>query len=95
MKKIFENGGILAQIPVLLFVLVYFPLGGEKFDSTPVHVDVSFYVLQSLLCVIPIVQHLLFMNKKDGLEKSTQKNIIRVFYIVSFLLTVWNCYRFQ
>jgi len=95
MKKIYENGGILAQIPVLLFVLIYFPLKGTTSNDLPVNVNASFYVMQSLLCLAPIVQHLLFMAKKDNYDSGTQWNVLRVFYIVSFFLTVWNCMRFQ
>jgi hypothetical protein len=95
MKQIFEKGGILAQIPVLLFVLIYFPAHGTDMYDKPVHVTASFYWIQVLMCVVPIIQHFLFMNQKDKYDTGTQWNILRVFYIVSFFLTVWNCMRFQ
>ena len=95
MKQIFEKGGILAQIPVLLFVMIYFPAHGTDMYDHPVHVTASFYWIQALLCVAPIIQHFLFMEKKDNYDSGVQWNILRVFYIASFFLTVWNCMRFQ
>jgi hypothetical protein len=95
MKEIMEKGGILAQIPVMIFVLFYFPNYGTDWKNQIVHVNTSFYVIQTILCLLPVVQHVLFMVYKDKYDSSTQWNIIRVFFIVSFFLTVWNCYRFQ
>jgi len=33
MKKLLEEGGILAQIPVLLAVLILFPIFGIKLEN--------------------------------------------------------------
>ena len=87
MKKLSEYGGVLAQLPVLLFVLIYLPFIRE--------VDWTFYLWQGLLCAAPIVEHFIFLAKKDSYDTGTQWNVLRVFYIASFLLTVWNCSRFQ
>lgn len=95
MKQFFEKGGILAQIPLLLFVMIYFPNHGTDMYNHIVNVDASFYWWQGILCVIPIVQHIFFMNYQNIVNQSTQWNIIRVFFILSFFLTVWNCMRFQ
>ena len=95
MKQIFEKGGILAQIPVLLFVLIYFPTHGTDMYDKPVHVTASFYWWQGILCIVPIVQHIFFMNYQGLVDDKVQWNIIRVFFIASFFLTVWNCIRFQ
>jgi hypothetical protein len=95
MKKLFEEGGILAQIPALLAVLILFPLFGTDANDVPVKVDASFYAWQGILCMIPVLEHVVFMRKKDSIEEGPQKTMIWAFFIASFILTVLNCMRFQ
>jgi hypothetical protein len=96
MKKIFEEGGILAQIPAMLAVLILFPLFGTSVNDMPVKVYASFYVWQGILCILPVLEHVIFMRKQGELHESgAARPVVLVFFIASFILTVLNCMRFQ
>ena len=94
MKKLFEDFGILIQIPFLLFVLIYFPLGGQTIaDDSPVVVNASFYIFQTLICLLPISQHII--GKKLLADTISGPAFKIICFGMSFILTVINCYRFQ
>ena len=96
MKKLLEEGGILAQIPVLLAVLILFPIFGTGDNDVKVKVDTSFYIWQGLLCVAPIIEHMVFMKKQGKLhETGAARPVVLAFYLLSFVLTILNCMRFQ
>ena len=96
MKKFFEEAGILAQVPALLAVLILFPLFGTDANDVRVKVDASFYVWQGILCVLPVLEHVIFMRKQGELhEAGAARPVVLVFFLASFVLTVLNCMRFQ
>lgn len=96
MKKFFEEAGILAQIPAMLAVLILFPIFGTGTNDVRVKVDASFYVWQGILCVLPIIQHVIFMRNQGELHTSgAARPVVFVFYLASFVLTVLNLMRFQ
>lgn len=57
---IFEQGGFLAQIPVVIVVLICFPIFGENLDGLPVNVNFCFYFWQVLLCFLPVIEHFIY-----------------------------------
>lgn len=95
MKKFFQEAGILAQIPAMLAVLILFPIFGTSADDIPVKVNASFYVWQGMLCLAPVIQHIVFIKLRPSLDEGTQKATVWAFFLVSFVVTVLNCMRFQ
>lgn len=95
MKDLLEKGGILAQIPALLAVLVLFPIFGTDVNDVPVKVDASFYIWQFSLCILVLIEHFIFMKNEAELHTSgAGRNFIFVFYALSFVLTVLNLMRY-
>jgi hypothetical protein len=96
MKKFFENPGILAQLPALIAVLILFPIFGTTATDAPVKVDASFYIWQTALCVLVLVEHVFFMKKEGEVHMSgTARPIVLAFFLVSFVLTILNLMRYQ
>lgn len=96
MNNFLEKGGILAQIPALLAVLVLFPIFGTDVNDVPVKVDASFYIWQFSLCVLVLVEHFVFMKKEAELHvEGGARSLIWVFYLMSFVLTILNLMRYQ
>lgn len=96
MKKLFENGGILAQLPALLAVLILFPIFGTTATDEPVKVNLSFYIWQFSLCVLVLIEHFIFVKKEAELHVAgVARNLIFVFYALSFVLTILNLMRYQ
>jgi len=95
MNNFLEKGGILAQIPALLAVLILFPIFGTDVNDVPVKVDTSFYIWQFSLCVFVLIQHFVFIKKEAELHTSgVARNLIFVFYALSFVLTILNLMRY-
>lgn len=95
MRDLLEKGGILAQIPVLLAVMVLFPIFGTTINDLPVKVDASFYIWQFSICVIVLIEHFIFMRKQAELHvQDVARPLIFVFYGLSFGLTVLNLMRY-
>lgn len=96
MNNFLEKGGILAQLPALLAVLILFPTHGTTAMDVPVKVDASFYIWQFSLCVLVLVEHFIFMKKAAEFHvEGAARPLVLVFYAMSFVLTILNLMRYQ
>jgi hypothetical protein len=93
-KFIFEQGGFLCQIPIVLAILILFPIFGENLDGVHATINAWFYIWGFLLCLLPIAEHFLYY-KYWAVYLYNKPWIIVVCYVLMFALLVINMESFQ